>query len=216
MAADDPPRESGDAAAGRQLDSLLAGTEGRERAMLGAAIHDDPMQLIVASMLQIDYLRMNPTVDDEDSWERVIGMLETSVERLRRLIAAITPADPADGLGETLRDLAVGIFMGTSTTVTVRDDSEAQLPRAQRDLTLRILREALVNARQHACAGTVDLSVECADRFLATIVDDGVGGATDGPGLAGMRVLAEAAGGELRIDSPPGLGTTVTLSLIPE
>lgn len=195
----------------------LTGTEARERSLLAAAIHDDPMQLIVASMLQIDFLRMNPSVDDEDAWENVIGMLENSVERLRRLITAITPPEAGDGLVQSLQDLAAGIFMGSHTKLRVNNQTDVTLPPAAERAAQLILREALVNAREHAQATSVVLTIEQSDQFVATLTDDGVGGAVDvaGGGLAAIRAAAVQAGGELRIDSPPGVGTTVTLTVIP-
>lgn len=191
----------------------LPATETRERALLAAAIHDDPMQLIVASMLQIDLLRLKPSIDDEDAWEKVIDMLESSVERLRRIITAITPPDASDDLAQLLHELADGIFMGSHTAITVDNRTTIDLAPEQEQAALLILRETLVNAREHAHAASVILTIEQSDGFLATLTDDGVGGAEDRPGggLAAIRELAAGAGGDLRIFSPPGVGTTITL-----
>ena len=48
-----------------------------------------------------------------------------------------------------------------------------------------------------------------------TITDDGRGGADPaaGTGLLGLRDRAEAAGGTLSFDSPPGRGTTIVAAL---
>jgi signal transduction histidine kinase len=193
----------------------LPATETRERTLLAAAIHDDPMQLIVASMLQIDLLRLNRSIDDEDAWENIIGMLESSVERLRKLIAAITPPDASDGLAEALHELADGIFMGSHTAITVNNRMTIDLAPEREQAAQLIFREALVNAREHAHATSVVLTIEQSDDFLATLTDDGVGGAADipGGGLTAIRELATSAGGDLRIVSPPGVGTTITLRL---
>jgi signal transduction histidine kinase len=45
--------------------------------------------------------------------------------------------------------------------------------------------------------------------------DDGRGGAdfSHGSGLVGLRDRAEALGGHLRLDSPPGAGTTLEVTL---
>jgi signal transduction histidine kinase len=47
------------------------------------------------------------------------------------------------------------------------------------------------------------------------IVDDGTGGATPaaGSGLLGLKDRVEALSGRLRIDSPPGAGTTLTATI---
>ena len=77
----------------------------------------------------------------------------------------------------------------------------------------RVIREALTNARRHSGAGrvTVTLGSEGGD-LVAEVSDDGRGfgpGAEPGGGSKSMRERAAALGGELRIESEPGLGTTV-------
>jgi signal transduction histidine kinase len=50
--------------------------------------------------------------------------------------------------------------------------------------------------------------------MVATIADDGRGGADpSGSGLQGLADRLAARNGRLRVDSPPGAGTTVTASL---
>ena len=53
------------------------------------------------------------------------------------------------------------------------------------------------------------------DMLSLCVIDDGRGGAdpASGTGLRGLADRAEALGGSLTIDSPPGHGTTVTLRL---
>ena len=51
--------------------------------------------------------------------DELAGMLETAVDRLRTLIVALTPLDLTDGLGVALRDVAEGIFVGTTATISL-------------------------------------------------------------------------------------------------
>jgi len=70
----------------------------------------------------------------------------------------------------------------------------------------------VVNAVRHAEAATIGLRVATADGSLTVQVsDDGPGGATlrPGAGLAGLADRVAAAGGGLRLTSPPGSGTLV-------
>jgi signal transduction histidine kinase len=54
-----------------------------------------------------------------------------------------------------------------------------------------------------------------AEVATVTISDNGVGGASVnfGSGLRGLVDRVEATGGSLRVDSPPGRGTTIFASL---
>jgi signal transduction histidine kinase len=79
----------------------------------------------------------------------------------------------------------------------------------------RVLREALTNARRHSGAGRVTVSLRTeGDDLIAEVADDGRGfgpEAEPGGGSKSMRERAAAVGGELRIESEPGRGTTVLL-----
>jgi signal transduction histidine kinase len=72
--------------------------------------------------------------------------------------------------------------------------------------------EALANAVKHAHATRVAITVERLDgEIVATVSDDGCGGADpSGSGLQGLADRLAARNGRLRVDSPPGAGTTVT------
>ena len=202
----------------RELLRHLASTEAREREMLAEAIHDDPMQLIVAAMLRVDNLRLKNPGDDAE-FDQVAETLETAVDRLRRLIIAVIPPDFKNGIGVALRNLAEGIFTGTKTTVNVVGPTHVTLTEYTKAAAYRILREALVNVRKHAGAQHVTIELEDGDRRVTvSITDDGIGSAgieasVGHLGVLTMRTRARAEGGSLSIDSAPDRGTTVTLSL---
>jgi signal transduction histidine kinase len=76
--------------------------------------------------------------------------------------------------------------------------------------------EALANAMKHARASHIEMSLTTRDAsLLLSIRDDGVGGADParGSGLAGLADRVEALGGSVRLDSPSGTGTHITVDL---
>ncbi|MFT3791700.1 MAG: sensor histidine kinase [Rudaea sp.] len=77
------------------------------------------------------------------------------------------------------------------------------------------VREAVTNIQRHARAAHVHIVLEAAHGGVTLrIEDDGRGGAiVPGNGLAGMRERLVAIGAELRIDSPRGQGTRLTVTL---
>jgi signal transduction histidine kinase len=203
----------------RELLEQLAEVEERERTLLAEAIHDSPMQLVVGVMMRLENSGIAQESIDEVELERLIVTLETSIQRLRTLIVALTPPDLSKGLGEALRKLAEGIFLGTSTQITVTGAAHVNLTPLSKCNAHRILREALVNARKHAQAGHVVLELtEHHGTVSARLTDDGVGASSldAGPGhlgMATMRARAEADGGRLDVTSAAGAGTTVVLTL---
>jgi len=203
----------------RKLLDRLADIETRERSMLAEVIHDEPVQLIVAAILRVDSLGRRLSTTDSQEMERVATMLELAVDKLRNLIViALTPPDLTDGLGAALRDLALGIFAGTAVFELI-GDAHVNLTDAAKSSAYQVFREALINVRQHARSQYVTLRLAERNGMVEMmLVDDGVGSESLDAGaghlgIATMRARADAAGGMLRIDSTPGAGTTVTLSL---
>ena len=82
---------------------------------------------------------------------------------------------------------------------------------------LRVVQEALTNTRRHAGAKNVQVGLKVGvDRVLVEISDDGSGfdpEAPHGVGLRSMRERSRAMGGTLEVDSEPGRGTRVQLSI---
>lgn len=121
-------------------------------------------------------------------------------------------------LAELVRQAVTG---EPQVTLTVTGD-EAAIAASARTVVFRAAQEALTNARKHSGAGQVSMSVAFDDREVRLIVsDDGCGfdplphaaQAQHGLGLAGMRERAALAGGRAEVDSRPGAGTTVTVTI---
>ena len=75
-----------------------------------------------------------------------------------------------------------------------------------------VCREALANAIKHANPSRIAITVRRTDGSItATVSDDGRGGANpSGSGLQGLADRLATLNGRLRVESPPGAGTTVT------
>jgi two-component system sensor histidine kinase DegS len=88
----------------------------------------------------------------------------------------------------------------------------------------RILQEELTNVRKHSNANAVNIKTELSrDELLLTVEDDGVGfdphmlaaeqESGKQLGLMAIRERAELLGGDMKIDSVPGMGTRITVSI---
>ncbi len=81
---------------------------------------------------------------------------------------------------------------------------------------LRVLQEALTNARRHSGARNVEVGLRAeGEAVLAGVIDDGRGfdpaTSRSGVGLSAMRERVEALGGEIEVKGRPGEGTEVTV-----
>ena len=137
-----------------------------------------------------------------------------------RVLAELTRVRPGNPLNElTERERAVRDHARRSgTRVAVRLNAlPNQVPLAVRIALFRSLQEALSNATRHGGGRDVRVQVWGADDQLCLAVcDGGPGGAIAPPagaethlGLAGMRERAQLLGGDFRLTSVAGQGTTV-------
>jgi signal transduction histidine kinase len=94
-----------------------------------------------------------------------------------------------------------------------------ELPNAIEDQVLRIMQEAITNARRHASAAEVNVDCQYGhDKLIVKVKDDGRGFTIQSSvaenghfGLQGMRERAATIGGELNVRSEVGEGTLVEL-----
>ena len=143
---------------------------------------------------------------------RIVGELRLSIFDLRSEVQAQV------GLGTALSDYVRAVGVGTTFSVhLVLDEAPERLPIASEAELLRIAQEAITNARKHAAAEHlwVTLRVDPPSAHLR-IEDDGRGMGTkrhDSFGLEVMRERAARLGGELTIGSREPHGTFVDVRL---
>jgi len=131
-------------------------------------------------------------------------------------------AAPPEGLVESLRALAATIRARTGLRIAITGEVSGRFPVRVEAGVYRIVEEALTNVMRHAGAGAVKVTVMQADNHLTVVVeDDGVGfepaqralTAGSGMGLLCMEERARLLDGTVSIDSTPGKGTAVRLTL---
>lgn len=104
------------------------------------------------------------------------------------------------------------------STIPVELDVPAgtRLPEPIEVAAYYVASEALANSAKHAEASHMQVSLATRNGSLVlSIRDDGVGGADAGrgSGLVGLQDRVEALGGTIGIDSPPGGGTSILVTL---
>jgi signal transduction histidine kinase len=100
--------------------------------------------------------------------------------------------------------------------LVVEEGFPVGLPGKESVDVLRVLQEALTNARRHSGAGSVEVGLRTENQdVLAEVVDDGRGfdlaSVRPGVGLSAMRERIEGLGGKIEVRSRPGKGTKVTV-----
>jgi PAS domain S-box-containing protein len=186
-----------------------------ERKRLERNLHDGAQQRLVSLALKIRLARAKMAAD-QDVAEQLLQdsavELEAALRELRELARGLHPAVLTEhGLRRALEVLVER----SPFPVAVQAPAE-RLPEAAETAAYYIVSEALANAAKHAEATGGAVSVAAENGVLVVeIRDDGRGGAEldAGSGLVGLRDRAEALGGSLTVESPPGDGTVVRAGL---
>jgi PAS domain S-box-containing protein len=184
-----------------------------ERRRLERNLHDGAQQRLVALSLNLR-MAARSCGDDPDAraaFERATEELAQALEELRELARGIHPAVLSDrGLEPALDALAAR----TPLPVEIAVGLEERLPEPVEAAAYYVVAEALTNASKHAHASEVQVRIDCANSAAhIEVADDGVGGAATGggSGLRGLCDRVEALGGRLRLQSPVGQGTTISV-----
>ena len=194
---------------------ILAAAD-EERRRIERDLHDGAQQRLVAVTLTLRLAESRLTSDPASAAQLVAQAREEAqlaVEELRELARGIHPALLSDrGLGAALEALATRAPVPVRVTGVPADP----LCRPVEACAYYVTAEALTNVAKYARASEafVHLSVED-DHLRLEVRDDGVGGAdpSTGSGLRGLRDRVDALDGHLELDSPPGVGTTVTVEI---
>jgi len=203
----------------------------RERERIGRDLHDGIIQSIYAAGLHLEQAAAETESAPSQTRER-IGTVMGELNRITRDIRS-TIFDLRSGELET-RDaeaivLAVADELQAHTLVRIDVRSEGRdrprLRPEQASELRQLVTEAFSNILRHAHATAVSVEMTFTQhRFGLVIIDDGVGFDPSAPprgsgrrgraqGLGNMRRRAELLGGELQVESTPGTGTRLSLTM---
>jgi PAS domain S-box-containing protein len=207
-----------------RLVALALDAEDRARRSISEALHDGPLQDLLA--LGHDVARLRPAAaGDERHLGRVRDGLARAVSQIREVMLDLHPVQlQVGGLESALRAICAQQAAAGGYTCAVRIEPAAAGRRDE--LVLSLARELLRNAGKHARAERVGVTVAFEeDKVRLDVVDDGVGLAEDRLpealgsghiGLASSRERAEAIGGSFRVGPrDDGQRGTQAVALLP-
>ena len=197
-----------------------------ERQRMARELHDTLAQGLAGIITQLE--AAEPARDDGD-WRRHVDaardLARESLTAARRSVHAMRPepledARLADALAAEARRWSE--LQGVRADVTTTGETRSLPPDVEVTL-LRAAQEALANVAKHAAAERVGLTLSYMDDVVTLDVrDDGIGfhvngyseGHDDGGfGLLGMRQRVGLIHGTLAIESEPGGGTAISVSV---
>src|SRR5438309_9620635 len=216
----------------RAASRRLLATSERELQRIVLDMHDGPVQDIFAALSQLQVLERSPDGDaaTQQRVRQAVRLLARAVGEIRDYIGAFRPHGfERRPLGEIVEGLAVQHETLTDQVVelTVAPDlGDCALP--TKIAIYRILQEALANGHRHSGASEQRVIVEREGGYLTLTVSDrgrgfnpqrvlaseeGVGVEGGHFGLRGIQDRVEMLGGTFALESAPGRGTSLTVTL---
>jgi len=193
----------------------------RERQLVSYEIHDGLAQYLTGALLHLQaYAHGLGAAALPREFEEGMRLLQTSAVEARRLISGLRPPSLDElGIVDAIESLVTEARADIAEVGFTHRLPPHRLPPQVETIIFRIVQEALTNARRYAEARHADVLLESTDdRVLVRVTDDGAGfdpGAVpeDRFGLEGIRQRCRLLGGEPRISSEPGAGTTIEATL---
>ena len=210
----------------QQLSARLLEIQEDERKRLSCELHDEIGQTLHALRIEISQARtaLEPGAACEHL-DRARGLAERVVASVRNISLLLRPSLLDDlGVGPALQWLVEDFSRRCGIRCAlVEDGLPEDLPDAHKTCVYRVVQEALHNCEKHSGASRARVVLRQAEGLLAVEIEDdgcGIEAGTQGRrtgrgglGILGMRERSAMLGGSFALDSTPGKGTRVQLSL---
>jgi PAS domain S-box-containing protein len=225
----------------RELAAWSDAVREEERTRIAREVHDELGSLLVALKMDVGWLdkRLSeqgqraavqaPTLQEtlqekmREKCQNMGRLIETAVVNVGRIITDLRPSIlDHQGLWGALEWQAQEFVQSAEQELKwcMEVDEQRVLPEPMAMAVFRIFQEMLSNVGRHARARTVDVDMVEREGWLhLSVEDDGCGAeahafeSAQAYGIMGMRERARHFGGEIDIDSQPGRGTRMRLSM---
>lgn len=213
----------------RRLSQQLMRARDDDRRHIARELHESAGQSLAALKMTLGRLRdvLDENTDSARALLRsAVELADVAVREVRTVSYLMHPPmlDEA-GLGPALRWYARGFAERSGIQVQV--DVPAEMPRQSQELEttiFRIVQEALTNVHRYSGSPKALIRIACQNGDIcAEVRDEGCGlppprrswGSAEalGVGIAGMRERVKQLNGAFELESAPGTGTTVRVTL---
>jgi two-component system, NarL family, sensor histidine kinase UhpB len=204
----------------RRAGSAVLAAQEEERARVARDLHDEVNQSLTGLLLRLEVAREAAPPQLEAELAETKALANQAMRELLSLARQLRPTALDDlGLVAALAGQVEQLSRGEIEAELVEQGDFSDLGDDAQLVVYRVAQEALSNAARHSGATRVEVGLRRRrdGGVELSVADDGRGFAFEeserGLGLGGMRERALLIGGELTIESRPGAGTTVRLTV---
>jgi len=195
-----------------------------ERNRMARELHDSVTQSLYSVTLfaeaakrMADRGQIEPVLDHLENVEK---MSQQALKEMRLLIYQLKGNEGEGNKFESkIKKRIETVERRSGVDATLNVQGESNLPDPVLNEMFLITQEALNNAQKHAEASRVEIELSYGDENILEIRDNGIGfdlenaGDSGGMGLGNMQERASKIGGDLSIETAPGEGTNITLTI---
>jgi signal transduction histidine kinase len=212
-----------------QLLAQAVQTQEEERKRISADLHDGVAQWLAAASYRAQTVNVLLSGNDSDEAQDELAAMESTIDKslkeLRRVVTGLRPPALDElGLSHALRQSLENLKTDGVDCRFSEVGTPVRLPSSMEIAVYRVVQETLTNVRKHADATKVNLRLQFkTDELLVEIRDNGKGFdlsqtldsaiSVGHMGLLGMKQRMETLGGDIKIKTGEGAGTTMILKL---
>jgi len=211
----------------RQMNFMLLKIEEQERMRIAAELHDQVGQSLLLAKMKVDALVSETGADEKDvNSTQISRLLENCIQDIRTLTFTLRPPllDTA-GIGSALEWLCKSLYENYHIQVNFSNSCQAiHLNSEGRYSLYQAVRELLLNVAKHSGVDQAELSLKSVgSELIIKVSDKGSGFAAEsescesvagtGFGLFNVSQRIKMLGGYCQVESQPGKGTIITLTL---
>lgn len=208
----------------------LVTVEEDARKKLARDLHDGPTQTIAAIAMRLNYIRLLLKQDPDEAIKELMQLEElarTTTKEIRQMLFTLRPLIlESQGIIAALRQLKQKISETDDTPIHLETDPQVErlLSKDAKGSIFYIVEEATTNARKHAKADNIWIRLyQRGMSAVAEIEDDGAGfdvaalesdyASRGSLGMINLRERATLVKGKTVINSTPGKGTKITVTV---
>ncbi|MGZ8666668.1 MAG: sensor histidine kinase [Solirubrobacterales bacterium] len=203
----------------RRAGSAALRAQEEERARVARDLHDEVNQSLTGVLLRLEAARETAPPELEAELSETKALANQAMQELLSLARQLRPTALDDlGLKAAIAGQVDQVAGGEIKASLSAEGDFSDLPGDVQLVVYRVAQEALSNAVRHSGASRIEVMLRRVGTEVELEVSDDGGGfafseAEGRLGIPGMRERALLIGGEVVIESGPGRGTTVRLTI---
>lgn len=199
-----------------KINGLFEGSR-QERERIARELHDGVAATLATSLIQLECAQtIHPNLKENVHFQKGIQLLENSSDEIRATAHNLMPKTLTHlGFVKAIHELLD--YMSNFETSIESEKEQYKINEIQSFILYRMIQEILHNIIKHANATKVSINIEEEHHHLQLqIRDNGIGFEktnSDGIGLQNLETAAKVLQGNMEINSFPGTGTHVHISI---